>query len=159
MKLPSIRSKKDVLSLFASLFLIVGLFGPWLWRGYNPYQVYDRQTGDRKLYYRLKTYISPFFLTVEPENDEKVTKWFASAGTTVSGAVMLVSALFYPLKYSRKEIKNILLLAAVLAFFFFFLSLGGGMWLGLITRFNWGIQVSSIGLAAMVFSTLSELFS
>jgi len=159
MKLPLFRSKNDILSVLGGFLIIIGLFLPWLWRGYNSYQVLNPLTGEQNLFYRLITRISPFFLSVESEGDGVIINWFVSLGTTISGAILLCTALLFPLKYERRIMKKILFSLTIFAFFFFFLNLGSGLWLGLVTHFGLGIQLTSIGIVLMLLSLLLDLFS
>lgn len=155
---PSLKFKREILEVMACLLILFGSLGPWLWRGYNSYQVFDPETGERELHYEFISKISPFYISATYENDNPIYEWFVSPGTAVAGLLLITSSLVFPFT-SRSMIKSILLSIALLGSFFFFLSLGGGLWLGLITRFSWGFQVIIIGLTMMMCSVASDLFS
>lgn len=158
LRLPSLKSKREILEVMACLLILFGSLGPWLWRGYNSYQVFDPETGERELHYELISKMSPFYISATYENEDPTYEWFVSPGTTLAGLLLIASSLVFPFT-SRSRIKIITLSIALLGCFFFFLSLGGGLWLGLITRFSWGFQVAIIGLTLMLGSVASELFS
>lgn len=156
-RLPSLKSKREVLEIVACLLILFGSLGPWLWRGYNSYQVFNPETGERELNYEYISKISPFYLSVTYENENPTYEWLVSPGTSVAGLLLIAPSLVF-LFTSSWRIKNITLAIALMGCFFFFLSLGGGLWLGLVTRFSWGFQAAVIGLTLMVGSVTSELF-
>ena len=157
LRLPALKFKREILVVVSCLFILFGSLGPWLWRGYNSYQVLDPKTGERELHYELISEMSPFYISATYENEDSTYEWFVSPGTTVAGLLLIASSLVFPFTPSLR-IKAITLSIALLGCFFFFLSLGGGLWLGLITRFSWGFQATGIGLMLMVGSVISELF-
>ena len=158
LRLPSLRSKREKLEIMTCLLILFGSLGPWLWRGYNSYQVFDPETGERELRYELVSKMSPFYISAAYENEDPTYEWFVSPGTTVAGLILIASSLVFSFTSSLR-IKIVTLSTALLGCFFFFLSLGGGLWLGLVTRFSWGFQAAVIGLALMLGSVASELFS
>lgn len=153
----SIISKIKILDILAFFLVIVGTFGPWLWRGYNSYQVIDTQTGERELRYRIISKISPFYVLAKPEYQKSNLDWFVSPGTTMAGFLLVAAAITFPFITKQKS-KSIFFLVAFLGYSMFFLSLGGGLWLGLITHFSWGFQITTIGLILMMSSIISKIF-
>ena len=158
LRLPSLRSKREKLEILACLLVLFGSLGPWLWRGYNSYQVFDPETGERELRYELISKMSPFYISAAYENEDPTYKWFVSPGTTVAGLLLIASSIVFPF-ISSSRIRIVALSMALLGCLFFFLSLGGGLWLGLVTRFSWGFQATVIGLTLMLGSVASCLFT
>lgn len=149
-----IGSGKKIFSIVGSLLVLLGVFGPWLWRGFDSYQEYNPATGETILKYRTITKISPLYFSVKTEDGDNEVSWFYSAGTTLSAVVMLSSiAIYIVLNRGLSWSKSLGLLLAILGIFVFFLSLGGGLWLGVITRFAWGFQLTLLGIMVMFIHT------
>jgi len=159
MKLITKIGKKDILSIIAGAMVITGAFGPWLWRGYDSYQEVNNKTGKVELHYRLISKISPFFILIIPESNEPVTNWFVSSGATLAGVILIFMAFLFVFKFERLWVKGLIFLFSLLACFFFFLNLGRGLWLGLLTHFDWGFKMTFIGLMLMFISLFAEIFS
>jgi hypothetical protein len=150
------RSKVDYVAMLAGLLVFLGTLGPWLWRGYDSYQVVDPETMDVKLHYRLTTRMSPFYVVATTEGGEVTMGWFISPGTTLSGVILLIAAVLFPLWWKRPRVRGALSAACIVGCMIFFLSLGGNLWLGLVTRFSWGVQVTVVGVALMLLTIFWE---
>ncbi len=151
---------KKVFSIFGSLLILVGIFGPWLWRGFDSYQEYDPNTGEAILKYRIITKISPLYFSINTEEGDNEINWIYSAGTTLSAVMLFSSILFNLFLYGKLSwSKGLSLFIAILGIFLFFLSLGGGLWLGVITRFAWGFYGTMLGIVVMFLDIMIELFS
>lgn len=159
MKLPIGNIKINILGIIAGVMIIAGLFGPWLWRGYNPYYEINPETRERELRYHLITRISPFFFSIVTSAEEHTIEWFVSPGSSLSGVILISVAILFPFKFNRLWINGLIFLISMMACFFFFLNLGSGLWLGLLTRFGWGFQITTIGLTLAFLSLLLGLFS
>ena len=152
-------SKIDYVAVLASLLIFLGTLGPWLWRGYDSYQVVDPETRDVELRYRLITRMSPFYVVATTEEGEATTGWFISPGTTLSGVTLIVAAALFPLRWRRPWVRGALSFACILGCLTFFLSLGGGLWLGLVTRFSWGFQATVGGITLALITAFWERVS
>jgi hypothetical protein len=151
---------QQILMAVCSLLIIMGVLGPWLWRGFDPYQEYDPKTGERILIYGMTTKISPFYISVNREGSDGRVNLFYSTGTTLSGIILISSALLFPLKGDRLSwIKGSAFLLALFGLLTFFLSLGGGLWLGIITRITWGLQLTMAGISLMLLYIIFKMFS
>jgi hypothetical protein len=159
MGIPSMRSWVDYAAVLAGLLILLGALGPWLWRGYDSYQVVDPETRDVELRYRLTTRMSPFYIVATSEGGEATTGWFISAGTTLSGVILIIAAALFPLRWKRLWVRGVLSAVSILGCMTFFLSLGGGLWLGLVTRFSWGFQATIVGVAVMLLTIFWERVS
>jgi hypothetical protein len=159
MVIPSMRSGVDYAAVLASLLILLGALGPWLWRGYDSYQVVDPETRDVELRYRLTTRMSPFYIVATSEEGEATTAWFISAGTTLSGVILIIAAALFPLRWKRLWVRGTLSVVSILGCMIFFLSLGGGLWLGLVTHFSWGFQATIVGVAVMLLTIFWERVS
>lgn len=153
-------SGKKIFSIVGSLLVLLGVFGPWLWRGFDSYQEYNPVTGETILKYRTITKISPLYFSVKTEGGDNEVSWFYSAGTTFSAVVIISSILIYIFFNKMLSWSNSFgLLLALLGILVFFLSLGGGLWLGVITKFAWGFQLTLLGIMVMFIHIMYELFS
>ena len=153
------RSKIDYFAVLAGLLIFLGSLGPWLWRGYDSYQIVDPETRDVELRYRLTTKMSPFYIVAISEEGEATTGWFISFGTTLSGVILVIAAIFFPFRWRKLWIRGALSAACIIGCMIFFLSLGGNLWLGLVTRFSWGFQSTIMGVAVMLLTIFFEKVS
>ena len=135
----------DKFGLVCFLLIAAGLALPWLWRGYDSYQVRDSESGEISLQYRYITKISPFFMQVLGE-EGNTKAYFYSPLTSLSGVVLLVSGFFFVFKDVGYRWKGLSCFAGLFSTFFFFMNLGGGLWLGLLTRFDVGFKLVILGL-------------
>jgi hypothetical protein len=106
------------------------------------------------------TKISPLYFLINTEEGDNEINWIYSVGTTLSAVLFFTSILSNLFLYSKLSwSKGLSLFIAILGVFLFFLSLGGGLWLGVITRFAWGFYGTMLGIVVMFMDIMIELFS
>jgi len=155
--------KINLWGVIAGFILIVGLFGPWLWRGYNSYVEFNTRTKKTEIYYHLKIVISPLFILMIRDGKIDNTICFPNFGTSLVGVILISAAVLYIFGFNRKfsragaNLVNLsILLISFLAFLIFFLSLGRGLGIGISTHVGWGFKMTLIGVILIFFSSLVE---
>ena len=149
--------KLNTWGFLVCIVFVIGLFGPWLSRGSQPFSAINPKTGQGELRYHRILKLSPFHaLIIE---DEQIVKriLFVSPGTTLSGIMLLSVALLSTLKFEGIRINFFQFLTAVGGIIVFFMSLGTGQALGLKTQLEWGVMVSLIGVALTLGVSLKKL--
>lgn len=144
----------------ACLIVAVGVFQPWLWRGYKPYSEFNPRTRRPDIRYHLVTTVSPFYTSIIREGEVEATSWFMSPETSLSGILILSAASLSAFEFDRGWIKVALSLTSSFSFLFFFLSLGGGgLGLGSVTHLGWGSTITLIGITFMFLLSLIKMIS
>jgi hypothetical protein len=141
-----LRYKKEFLmNLIPLIFILIGLFQPWLWRGYKPYSEFNRELNRPEMSYSVILKTSPFFTTII-DNQIVSRVWFFNFTTTFSGLTILFSSLLPFLNINNKRFYTFTIFSTLFGFLFFFLSFGGGMGLGSVTHLSMGTKTTLLGL-------------
>ena len=153
----SISNKINKGGCFVTILVIIGLFGPWIIKGYNSYGWIDPLTGLGELRYHSIIVLSPFFSTLTRDGNVEVTQWFISFGTSLSGLIQISSSLLCVLKHTRKGVNFVLSTISFLGFILFFLSLGRGLSIGIRTQIGWGLISTITGILFMFILSITDL--
>jgi len=139
------------------IILILGIFNPWISKGSQPFNTINPDTGQGELRYNKIILLSPFYASIY-ESDQLVEQvWFVSLGTSISGILLLGSAILSTIKYERIWVNFIYFLIAVLSVIVFFMSLGTGQAVGLRTQIEWGAIVSIIGIGLLLVLSINKM--
>lgn len=139
------------------VIVIVGLFGTWLWRGFDEELWINPKTGRREIRYHGKTIISPFFVSMVRDGRVESIMWFISFGTSLAGVILISASVLCAFRFNREWVNFIIFFISFLACLLFFYSLGSGLWIGILTQLGWGFKATLIGVSGMFFLSLVEL--
>jgi hypothetical protein len=139
------------------VLVILGLFGPWISKGYDPYPILNPQTKQGELRYHKWLVLSPFSVTLFEDGKQVSTYWLISIGTFLSGLLFISSAiiLFFRLKYRLASLLSFSL--SFSALLLFFLSLGAGISVGLDSNIEWGFEITVAGVVLMFMLMIRDL--
>ena len=149
--------KLNTWGLLVCIILIIGLVGPWLSKGSQPWSAINPKTGQGELRYHRIVKLSPFHALIIEDEQIMQRIFFVSPGTTLSGIMLLSVALLSTLRFEGIWINFIQVLTAVGGVIVFFLSLGTGLAVGLRTQLEWGMIVSLIGVALTLGVSVRKL--
>lgn len=152
------RDRLYLVNLLLVALMVVGLFLPWLWRGYDRTMTLDEDTGKIQTQYGRRILLSPFYVVYTEGNQiESVTLLYNLESNAV-GFVTLASSLFTVLRYRDKRLYGYSLIASIVSLPLFFMTLGGsGIGLGSITYLGVGFYLEILCLFFMVTLMLGRI--
>ena len=149
--------KIDFPGLFICILIIVGLFLPWVSKGYDSYAAMNPETKQGELRFHKKILLSPLGAKLYEDGVLVETLWFVSPGTSLAGLMLASAAALSAIRFRIRWVRFSLFITAVLGVVVFFMSLGTGLGIGLKTSFGWGLPVSLLGIALIFASSINEL--
>lgn len=152
-----VKRKINIWGAAIGFIVIIGLFGPWIIRGYNSYGVINPQTGLGELRYHSKIVISPLFGSIIRDGDVEKTVWFVSFGTSLANVMLVSAAVLCAFRFNRRWVNFLIFNISFLGFILFFGSLGRGISIGVKARVGWGFIITLVGIILMFVLSLVEL--
>lgn len=149
--------KINYVGAFFGLFLIIGVFGPWLSKGYDPYGGLNPETGKIELKYHQIIYLSPLYAAKIIDGNLIERAWFVSDGLSIATLLLITSAILFMIKFKRLSYNFISFLITFFGFSMFFLSIGRGQAIGVVTNLEWGFYVSLLSAFLKFISYVYEL--
>ena len=149
--------KIDFLGIFICVLIIVGLFLPWVSKGYDSYAGLNPETRQGELRFHKKILLSPMGAKLYEYGVLVETLWLVSPGTSLAGLMLASAASLSVIRFRIKWVRFALFITAVLGVVVFFMSLGTGLGIGLKTSFGWGLPVILLGIALIFASSINEL--
>jgi hypothetical protein len=149
--------KINYLGAFFGLFLIIGIFGPWLLKGYEPYGGVNLKTGKLELNYHLVYYLSPLYAAKIMDGVLVEKAWFVSVGLSISAAIIIITAILFLIRFNKIQYNFISYLFSFIGFSMFFLSIGRGQSIGVVTKLGWGFFVSFLSAFLNFIFYVNEL--
>ncbi len=138
--------------------IVVGLFLPWLWRGYDRVMTLDEETGRIQVRYGRRILLSPFYVVFTEDNEVESVTLLYNLESNVIGLVTMFSSLFTVLKYHDKRLYGYSLGVTLVSFLLFFMTLGGsGIGLGSVTYLGGGFFVEILCLFFMIIIMFSRM--
>lgn len=147
----------DFWGLAIGAMVILGLFGPWVTKGYDSYPAMDPETRQGELRFHKHILISPMYAKLYEDGELVETLWFVSSGVSLAGVMLVSTAALFAIKFMKYWIKLSFFLTAVLGMVIFFMSFSTGLGIGLRTSFGWGLPVTLLGMALMFAQSINEL--
>ena len=147
----------DFWGLAIGVIVILGVFGPWVTKGYDSYPAMDPETRQGELHFHKHILMSPMYTKLYEDGEWVNTLWFVSSGVSLAGVMLVSAAALSAIRYKKYWIKLSLFLTAVLGVVIFFMSFGTGLGIGLRTSFGWGLPVTLLGMTLMVAQSVNEL--
>jgi hypothetical protein len=124
--------------------MFVGLFGPWLSKGYDSYGGINLETGKLDLQYHMIYYLSPVRAEKVVDGAMVESAWFASTGLLISALLVTASAILNPIRFKKMYFNFIPHILAFFGISMFFLSIGMGQSIGVVTELEWGVYLTSL---------------
>jgi hypothetical protein len=149
--------KINYLGAFFGLILILGIFGPWLSKGSEPYGGLNPKTGKVELKYHRIIYLSPLYAAKIIDGNLIERAWFVSFGLSISAILLILSAILFMIRFKRLPYNFVSFLVSFFGFSMFFLSIGRGQAIGVITNLEWGVYVSFFSAFFRFISYVYEL--
>jgi hypothetical protein len=149
--------KIDFLGLFICFLIMVGLFLPWVIRGYDSYAAMNPETRQGELRFHKKILLSPMGVKLYEDGVLVETLWFVSPGISLAGLMLASAAALSAIRFRIRWVRLSLFIIAVLGVLIFFMSLGTGLGIGLKSSFGWGLPVSLLGITLIFASSINEL--
>jgi hypothetical protein len=156
-----LSGRKDRLYL-ANLLLValvvVGLFLPWLWRGYDRVMTLDEDTGRIQVRYERRVLLSPFYVVYTENNEVESVTLLYNLESNLVGLVTMISSIFTVLKYRDKRVYGYSLLVSIVSLPLFFMTLGGsGIGLGSVTYLGIGFYLEIICIFFIVIILFNRI--
>ena len=146
------RYWRGLLGIIGGVLIIVGLFGPWLWR---PLPL--RRARDIGVIYE----ISPLRARVIEHGEAESIFWFfdfrLSLGISLSLMGLVIGAVNSIISFGRWKLSLAGFLFYVTSFFLFFYSFGRGLSIGIWTLIGWGLRVTLVGGIILLASAIINL--
>jgi len=143
--------------LVIGIVVLIGLFGPWITKGLDPYGVKNPKTGLGELHYRRRILLSPFYAVIIEESFIPKIMWFPSRGTVTSGLMLFSASILSAFKFKRNWANLVIFIMAFSGVVLFFMSLGTGLGVGLKTNFGWGLIATLLGVVSMMVSSIIQI--
>jgi len=143
--------------LLVACFMLIGLFGPWMDKGLNPYGVKNKETGFGELIYHRRLLLSPFYAIMIEDGIIVKIMMFLSAGTTFGGILILIASILTIFKLKINWINLVIFFVATFGILLFFLSLGANIGVGITITFRWGLKLMLLGLGLMFVTTTIQI--
>ena len=147
----------DFWGLVIGVIVIMGLFGPWVTKGYDSYPAMDPETSQGELRFHKHILMSPMYARLYEDGELVDTLWFVSPGVSLASVMFVSTAALFAISFKRYWVKFSFFLTAVLGVVVFFMSFGTGLGIGLRTSFGWGLPVTLIGMVLMFAQSVNEL--
>lgn len=145
-------------NLLLVALIIVGLFLPWLWRGYDRVMTLDEDTGRIQVRYGRRILLSPFYVVYTEDGEVESITLLYNLESNLVGLVTMVSSLFTVLKYGDKRVYGGSLLVSIVSLPLFFMTLGGsGIGLGSVTYLGLGFYLEILYLFFMVIIMFNRI--
>ena len=158
-----LSGKRDSLylaNLLLVALIIVGLFLPWLWRGYDRYMTLDEATGRIQVRYGRRLLLSPFYVILTEDNEIESITLLYNLESNIVGLITMFSSLFTVIKYYDLRMYGYSLGVSLVSVLLFFLTLGGaGLGLGSVTYLGVGFFVEILCLLFIVIIMFSRMLS
>jgi len=157
----SLSGRRDWLylaNLFLVALMVIGLFLPWLWRGYDRVMTLDEDTGRIRTRYERRILLSPFYVVYIEDNEVESVTFLYNLESNAVGLVTLVSSLFIVLRYTYKRLYVYSLCVSAISLPLFIMTLGGsGIGLGSVTYLGVGFYIETLCLFFMVIIMLNRI--
>jgi len=157
------RYWRGILSIIGGGLIFVGLFGPWIWRGYDPTLTFNIKTQKYETHYNAIYEISPLYARVIEDGVLKATFWFYDfnlpLSLSLSAIGFIIGAVLCLVSFGRWRVSLAGFFFYITSFLLFFLSFGRNPWvtLGLRTFFGWGLRVTVVGGFVIFTSVIVNL--
>jgi len=152
------RGRLYLANMLLVALILVGLFLPWLWRGYNRVMTLDEDTGSIQVQYGRRILLSPFYVVYTEDGEVRSVTLLYNLESNLVGLLTMVSSLFTVLKYRDKRIYGGSILVSIASLPLFFMTLGGsGIGLGSVTYLGLGFYLEILCLFFMVIIMFNRM--
>ena len=149
--------KINIKGLLVACFMLIGLFGPWLNKGLDPYGVKNKETGLGELFYHKRILLSPFYAIMIEDGIIVQIMMFLSAGTTFGGILILSASILTIFKLTTNWINLLVFIVATFGVLLFFLSVGTNIGFGITITLGWGLKLMLLGLGLMFITITIQI--
>jgi hypothetical protein len=151
----------NLLGVVGSVLVFVGLLGPWLSRGYDPWYTFNYETRRTETHYRTIVEISPLRAELIEDDVIKSSFWFydfnLSPSISLAAIGFMVAAVLSLVSFGRWRVSLAGCLLYVISSMLFLSSFGRGLSVGVTTFFGWGLCVGAAGGIVMFASFVAHL--
>ena len=151
------RKHINIFGVIFAIFMIIGLFGPWLTYSYDPDARFNPETKLGERFYHSRIELSLFYGSIYKDDIMVEEAWFISIGTTLGGIMIFVSACLSILKYKQSWAQFTLFILSIVGLVAFFMSIGRGVAIGVLTHIGWGLSLTGVGIIFLFFLSIKEL--
>ena len=149
--------KLNIRGVIASIAIIIGLFGPWLIYGFDPYATINPETNTGQLNYHSIIELNPLFGTIYKDNILLERSWFMSPGLNLSALLLIISSMLFVFSHRNSWTNFLLFLLALIGFVIFFMSVGDEVSIGVLYKVGWGLYFTGLGLFSMFIVAFLEM--
>ena len=151
-------SLNRILRIFTAILLMVSLFKPWLWRGYEPWSEFSQEYRKPIIHYHKIITITPIKIEVVEDGNLILSKWFYRVEMSIAGIGIITCSIICLINFNKWKLDFVGFLSWMFSLILFFLTLGGrGYGIGSITFLGLGLKIFLIGGFLLIIVILSSI--